>query len=202
MAPSFLSRRSFHAALAGGLGVGASTWLCAQETASPAPVTPPADAEPERDYPAPSFKPKFKRPQLKALLIQDFVIYAHSDLKMVELLLQKDVNLVNATVDWGGGDWESGLGAASHMGRREIAEFLLSKGARIDIFAATMLGYLDVVKSLLTLQPQLINARGPHGFTLLSHAKAGKEQSADVLAFLQDFKAPATDMPSTGGMNS
>ena len=52
---------------------------------------------------------------------------------MVKVLLDNEPKLINATMDWGAGDWESGLGGASHMGRRDIAEYLLSRGARVDI---------------------------------------------------------------------
>ena len=85
---------------------------------------------------------------------------------MVEELLAKEPALLNATVDWGGGDWETALGGAAHMGRRDIVTFLLSKGARIDLFCAAMLGQLEAVKGFLTLQPALIDAKGPHGFSL------------------------------------
>jgi hypothetical protein len=146
------------------------------------------DAEPKRDYPAPKFKPKFARPQLDRIMVQDFVIFAHSELDMVKLLLDKEPRLINATMDWGAGDWESGLGGASHMGRRDIAEYLLSKGARVDIFAATMLGYLETVKQFLKTYPTMIDTKGPHGFTLHSHAKAGGKQAEPVLEYLQSIK--------------
>ena len=71
----------------------------------------------QRDYSPPSFKPSWKKPQINRVLVQDFVIYAHSELDMVKKLLEKEPALINATMDWGGGDWESGLGGASHMGR-------------------------------------------------------------------------------------
>ena len=41
------------------------------------------------------------------------------------------------------------------MGNRAIVEFLLSKGARLDLFCAAMLGQLDVVKAALTATPAL-----------------------------------------------
>lgn len=173
----------------------------------PPAVDPAADPTAERDYPAPGYKPKRKRPRIGMTLVEDFVIFAHYDLDMVKRLLEKDANLLNATVDWGAGDWESALGAAAHMGQREIALYLIERGARLDIFAATMLGYLDVVKSLLTSHPQLLGARGPHGFTLLSHAKAGKEHSAEVLKYLEALQkeqargegaAPEKKEPATG----
>ena len=37
--------------------------------------------------------------------------------------------LACATLDWGFGDWETALGAASHVGRPEIAEYLIANGA-------------------------------------------------------------------------
>jgi hypothetical protein len=142
----------------------------------------------ERDYPVPGFKPGWKKPQINRLLVQDFVIYAHSDLARVRQLLDKESALLNATIDWGGGDWESGLGGASHMGRRDIVDFLLDRGARIDIFCAAMMGQLDAVKSFLTLQPKLIDAKGPHGLSLHFHAQVGDKDSAHVLDYLQSIK--------------
>ena len=71
------------------------------------------------------------------------------------------------------------------MGRVDIVEYLLGKGARIDIFCATMLGQFDTVKQLLTLEPKLIDARGPHGIPLIAHAEAGGEQARAVLDLLQ-----------------
>ena len=107
---------------------------------------------------------------------------------MVKKLLEKEPALLNATMDWGGGDWETGLGGASHMGRRDIVEFLLERGARIDIFCAAMMGQLDAVKSFLTLQPKLIDAKGPHGFTLHFHAQVGGKDAEHVLDYLQSIK--------------
>ncbi len=70
----------------------------------------PIEASFDRDYPAPGFKPSWKKPQINRLFVQDFVIYAHSELDMVKKLLDKEPTLINAMMDWGGGDWESGLG--------------------------------------------------------------------------------------------
>lgn len=174
MKPTF-SRRGF--AVIAGSGLLTPGILCGKD-------------DEERDYPAPKFKPSFKNPQLGKTLVQDFVIFAHSELDMVKKLVEKQPKLVNATMDWGAGDWESGLGGASHMGRRDIAEFLIGKGARIDLFAAAMLGYLDIVTSLLKSHPQLLNAKGPHGFSLQFHAHAGGKQAKPVLEYLQTLQPP------------
>lgn len=176
------TRREFHATVAAVTFGG--TVMATDPPADPKPT----EAEFARDYPPPGFKPGWKRPQINRLLVQDFVLFAHSDLQMVKKLLEKEPALLNAAMDWGAGDWETGLGGASHVGRRDIAEFLISKGARVDLFAAAMLGRLDVVKGLLDLQPALIDAKGPHGFTLHWHAKAGGEAAAKVLEHLQSVK--------------
>ncbi len=159
-----------------------------EATPVPKPADGPVEAAFERDYTPPDFKPSWKREQINRQLVQDFVIFAHSDLEMVKTLLDREPGLLNAAVDWGAGDWETALGGASHMGRRDIVEHLLAKGARVDLFCATMLGQTDIVRTLLTLQPTLIEAKGPHGFSLHFHAQVGGEQSAETLEYLQSVK--------------
>jgi len=66
-----------------------------------------------------------KGPRIAQELVDDFVLKAHGDLDTVKRLLEDEPALVNAARDWGGGDWETGLGAASHVGRRDIALHLL-----------------------------------------------------------------------------
>ena len=110
---------------------------------------------------------------------------AHGDLDHVRELLGRETALLNAAWDWGGGDWETGLGAAAHVGRRDIALFLLERGARMDIFAAAMLGHLDVVRAMVVGVPEARNSRGPHGISLLRHAEAGGEAAAPVVEFLR-----------------
>jgi hypothetical protein len=183
-----LSRRDFALAVGAVAGAAAVPAAAADDKKEPAKPTGPVEAEFTRDYDAPKFTPSWKKPQINRLLVQDFVIYAHSDLDMVKKLLGKEPAVLNAVMDWGGGDWESALGGASHMGRRDIAEYLIEQGARVDLFAAAMLGQLEVVKALLTLQPKLIDAKGPHGFGLHWHANAGGEKAKEVLEHLQGIK--------------
>lgn len=129
-----------------------------------------------------------KKPALEATLVEEFVEKAHSDFERVKALLAQEPALVNAAWDWGGGDFESALGAASHMGRKDIANYLLEQGARIDIFAAAMLGKLDIVKAALTAFPDAINTPGPHWITLIRHAEMGGDDAKAVLEFLQSAK--------------
>lgn len=187
----------------------------APNPASPAPAaqapadgqqpaaTGPVETAFERDYDAPKFRPSWKKQQLSRLMLQDFVIFAHSELDMTKKLLEREPGLLNGAVDWGAGDFETALGGASHMGRRDIVTFLLERGARIDIFSAAMLGQLEAVKAFLTLQPALIDAKGPHGFSLHFHAQVGGDDAKPVLDYLQSVKPvelkPVPFLKSGGG---
>ena len=183
-----ISRRVFTALTTGLMISSLSNPAAADDPPKPAAPGVPVEAPFERDYLAPGFKPSWKKPQINRMLVQDFVIYAHSDLDLVKKLLEKEPAVINAAMDWGNGDWETGLGGASHMGRRDIVELLLERGARIDLFCAAMMGQLDAVKAFLALQPKLIDAKGPHGFTLHFHAQVGGKNAEPVLDFLQSLK--------------
>ena len=122
-------------------------------------------------------------------LVKEFVGKSHGDLNRVKELLAKEPGLLNCSWDWGGGDFETGLEAAGHVGNREIAHFLLDNGARMNIFCAAMLGELEIVKAMLTAFPDLKNSKGPHGLQLLHHARKGGEHSKQVLSFLESIAA-------------
>jgi hypothetical protein len=132
---------------------------------------------------------KERPPALAASLVQEFVRKAHADLAGTKALLAEHPTLLNATWDWGGGDFETGIGGAGHMGNRDIAEFLIGQGARLDVFVAAMLGRLDIVKALITAWPNLLQSMGPHGITLLRHARAGGEHARSVVDYLQSLGA-------------
>ncbi|HJQ14885.1 MAG TPA: hypothetical protein VJ830_09070 [Anaerolineales bacterium] len=134
-----------------------------------------------------------KKSALEAILVQDFVGNAHGDLDRVKELLAQEPALVNSAWDWGGGDWETGLGAAAHMGRRDIAVYLLEQGARLDLFAAAMLGDLDIVKATLETYPEALNILGPHGIPLIAHAQAGGNEAIDVYDYLKTFSSQKTE---------
>lgn len=62
-----------------------------------------------------SFNVDPKQP-LDKVLVQEFVGAAHRDKAKVMALLEETPNLLNAAHDWGSGDFETALGAASHVG--------------------------------------------------------------------------------------
>jgi len=116
-------------------------------------------------------------PRLDLDMVREFVIAGHGKLDRTRELLEQQPALINATWDWGGGDWETALGGASHMGNQPIAEFLLAHGARMDVFCATMMGKVEIVKAFLADDPGVIDLKGPHGIPLIRHAKAGKQDA-------------------------
>jgi hypothetical protein len=132
-------------------------------------------------------------PTQPAELVREMVTVAHFNLNRVKELVEARPSLAKAAWDWGFGDWESALGAASHMGNRPIAEYLIAKGARPSLFSAAMLGQLEVVKAFLAAQPDVQRIRGPHSIPLLAHAKAGGEQSRAVFDFLQSIGGADAD---------
>ena len=139
-------------------------------------------AQTQQDKPAP----------LQGDLVKEFVSVSHGDLNKVKELLENEPQLLHVSHDWGGGDFESGIEAAGHMGNKDIATYLLEKGARYNIYLACMLGHLDVVKSVLTFNPGLLNSKGPHGFTLLHHANKGGDTSLPVVEYLKSLGASET----------
>ncbi|MBX3359196.1 MAG: hypothetical protein KF745_12305 [Phycisphaeraceae bacterium] len=133
-------------------------------------------------------------PQQDPALVREIVGASHGNSTRVAELLRAHPALAKASYDWGYGDWESALGAASHVGNREIAEMLLSHGARLDLFAAAMLGMVDVVKAMVDASPGVEGTAGPHGITLLSHARAGKDEA--MIAFLELLPAAGQPVPA------
>lgn len=118
-------------------------------------------------------------------LVRDMVGASHGNIARVKELLVRHPTLVRASWDWGFGDWEDAIGAASHVGNREIAELLILNGARPTIFSAAMFGQIDVVRAFVDAAPGIEATPGPHGITLLRHAMAGGPRSQAVVEYLQ-----------------
>jgi hypothetical protein len=132
---------------------------------------------------------------LKPEIVKEFVTVSHFNFQRVKEMLENEHLLLHASWDWGGGDFESGIEAAGHVGNREITDYLLSKGARYNVFLACMLGHLDVVKYVLGTNPSLLNAKGPHGFTMLHHAVKGGPAATQVADFLKSKGATEMTVP-------
>lgn len=99
-------------------------------------------------------------------LIRSFIIAAHGNLEQVQELLAEEPGLLYASYNWGGDDWESGLGAAA------------------------MLGQFEIVKSILQVQPEAAHTPGPHCIPLLQHARMGGEDAQHVYDYLLHILQP------------
>jgi hypothetical protein len=129
---------------------------------------------------------------IKLDIVKEYITVAHGQFPRLKEMLENDNQLLHVSHDWGGGDYESAIEAAGHVGNKEIAAYLLDKGARYNIYLACMLGHLDIVKQVLTMNPQLLNSKGPHGFTMLHHAQKGGEESKGVVDYLASLGAKET----------
>lgn len=122
-------------------------------------------------------------------LVQEFVGAGHRNFDKVKNLLEEHPTLLNAAHDWKGGDFETALGAASHVGYKKLAQFLLDKGAQANIFTACLFGKMDIVRPMLEAFPNTLHAKGPHGFTLLHHADRGGDEALEVKEYLESLGA-------------
>lgn len=162
-----LSRRGFLSAAA----VVGATSLAPVSRGMPLPPEDAADGGMGPNYPT-------TEPEMT----QAMVGASHVNAARVEELLRVDRSLALAVWDWGFGDWESALGAASHMGNREIAGLLMGEGARPDLYTFAMMDNVDGVRAVCEAMPGVQENLGPHGISLLAHARHGK--AARVEEFL------------------
>ncbi|HYE61100.1 MAG TPA: hypothetical protein VD997_03810 [Phycisphaerales bacterium] len=137
-------------------------------------------------------------------LVRDMVGASHGNLARVRELVTRHPTLAKGAWDWGFGDWESALGAASHVGNREIAMLLIEHGARPDLFTFAMLGDLASVRAMIEARPGIQRIPGPHGIPLLDHARAGGDAAKGVYEYLLSLKdageGPKSEPLSEGEM--
>ena len=90
-----------------------------------------------------------------------------SDRLMIDLLLENGAN-INQRSRW----WAGGFGVLDS--NTELADFLIARGAAVNVHAASRLGRSDTLIELLTRDPSLVHARGGDGQTPL-HVAANVE---------------------------
>lgn len=167
--PSSTSRRTFlNSSVFGLLAVSLPNLQYAHSAKLPPPGRHTASDIP-KEYPA-----------LPDTAVSEVVGASHFNLDRVRELVEPRPELARASWDWAFGDFETALGAASHVGRRDIAAYLMEKGARPNIFTYAMLGSLEAVRAMIQATPGIQSVYGPHGISLLSHAKAGMREVEGV----------------------
>ena len=129
-----------------------------------------------------------KKPQLVSEQVREFVIAGHGNLERVKEMLAEEPRFINAAWDWGGGDFETALGGAAHVGSADVARYLLEHGADMTLYAAAMLGELDLVKAILNVQPNAHHNPGAHGIPLIVHAQQGGAAAVAVVEYLRALK--------------
>ncbi len=133
-----------------------------------------------------------EKPQFDATLVKEFVGTSHRDMTKVVELHKTYPALLNVAWDWGGGDFETALGAASHVGYIELVNYLVENGAQMNFLTLCLLGKTEMVKNMLTAYPALLNMKGPHGFSPLHHANQGKDKALEVKEYLVSLGAVET----------
>ncbi|MHA7830728.1 MAG: hypothetical protein ACX93O_06490 [Flagellimonas sp.] len=144
-------------------------------------------------------------PNIPPEVIEEVVGKSHFDLDGVKSLVDKRPELSRSVWEWRFGDFESAIGAASHVGRRDIAQYLMSKGARPTLFTFAMLGHFNVVKSAIEATPGIQETTGPHGISLLDHAYAGERlkdsMTKSEIEFLEQTIDYLSGLGNAGGTN-
>ena len=101
--------------------------------------------------------------------------------KMVDVLLQNGADLDVKSDWWAGGvsamNWVTGSMMSYN---RELAEYLIERGAMIDAHAAAGLDLPDKLHALVDENPDVVNERGPDGMTPL-HFSATPQVAALLL---------------------
>ena len=110
--------------------------------------------------------------ELDRAIVEQCVGSAHGDLDKVRELVERHPALVDARASWD----ESPIEAAAQLGRRDIIEYLLSRGAPLDFFTACVLGRADVVQTELASHPDRARDHGVHGLPSLYFAAIGGQR--------------------------
>lgn len=110
--------------------------------------------------------------------------------EMVDALLDAGAD-INARSRW----WAGSFGVLDSA-NAELAEYLIARGAMVDIHAAARLGKIDQVRELLQQKAELVHARGGDG-QLPLHFAATVEIAELLLEYGADINARDIDHEST-----
>jgi uncharacterized protein len=101
--------------------------------------------------------------------LRQFVINAHFNLEKTRQALAENPALLNQAYKWNENDYETAIQAAAQIGSVHIIEFLLEKGAPLEICTVAVLGRRDELERRLNENPESAKALGAHGIPLLAH---------------------------------
>src|SRR5206468_9626119 len=95
--------------------------------------------------------------------VEIFGALATGEIEKFKKLLDERPDLVNARNENG----DSLLLSTVYMGRKDLFELLLQKGAGVSLFEASAVGLLDRVREQVEEEPALVNAYSHDGWTPL-----------------------------------
>lgn len=110
--------------------------------------------------------------ELDQSIVEECVGSAHGDLDKVRELVERHPALVHARAPWN----ETPIEAAAQLGRKDIIDYLLSRGAPLDFFTACVLGRRDLVDAELAREPSRARAHGVHDLASLYFAAIGAQR--------------------------
>ena len=112
------------------------------------------------------------------------------DRAMIDALLRAGAD-INARSDW----WAGSFGVLDFVDA-DLAEFLISRGAALDLHVAARLGWIDQVRELIAQDPSRVHARGGDGQTPL-HRAGSLEVAKLLIEHGADIDALDVDHEST-----
>jgi ankyrin repeat protein len=92
-----------------------------------------------------------------------FKAIKQGDARKVEEIIQRDSTLSNVRDSQG----MSPVVVATYYGQPKIAELLIAKGAKLDLFEASMTGNTVTVEQIISKDPKQVNSFSSDGFTAL-----------------------------------
>jgi uncharacterized protein len=125
--------------------------------------------------------------ELDQSIVEECVGNAHGNLDKVRELVEHHPELVTAQAPWN----ETPIEAATQLGRKDIIDYLLDRGAPLDLFTACVLGRRDLVEAELDRDPARARSRGVHDLPVLYFAAIGRQ--LDVARLLFDRGAAVND---------
>lgn len=205
------TRREWLAAVPGALGLATAAPMLAmtgsRAAAEPVSTMPGSMSATIDPYPASTGQsaredvkkePHLEFPSHDPDVVREVVAVSHVNIDRLRELIEASPALAKSAWDWGFGDWESALGAASHMGRPDIAELLIRHGARPDLFTFAMLGHVEIVRAYVKAVPGIQRIAGPHGITLLQHARTAQRAKRNTDAGRDAARKTAEYLESLG----
>jgi ankyrin repeat protein len=148
-------------------------------------------------------------PELRASI--DAPWFSFDKPALVDAAGRMDREMVDALIDLGAdldarSSWANGPYSALHSlvdgpspERLRFAQYLVERGATVDLHAAAGLGRLDVVRAFLDADPDRVNEPGPDGATPL-HLARDPKMAELLLARGADIDRPCVDHRSTPAM--